>query len=164
MAAPADGSDMDGASLTLRRADDDALPYVERLLEGNGLPAADVRAAPARFYVGYGDGTPVGVGGVERHGHDGLLRSVVVEPSARGDGVGTALCAALEAEARAAGIEALYLLTTTAAGFFDRQGYREVDRAEAPAAVRATAQFAELCPASATCMHKSLARRDTTSG
>ncbi len=156
MAAAADASDMDSASLTLRRADDDALQYVERLLEANDLPSADVRDAPARFYVGYDDAAPVGVGGVEAYGADGLLRSVVVERSARGGGYGTALCEALEAEARTGGVEALYLLTTTAAGFFARRGYREVDRADAPAAVRETAQFAEFCPASATCMHKPL--------
>ena len=48
------------------------------------------------------------------------------------------------------------LLTTTAASFFAKRGYRPLARDEAPAAVRATAEFRSICPASATCMGKSL--------
>lgn len=73
---------------------------------------------PGCFYAGYDGGEPVGIGGLERHGSDGLLRSVVVEKSARGDDIGAARCEALETEACARGVEGPYLLTTTAAGFF----------------------------------------------
>ncbi|WP_440766706.1 arsenic resistance N-acetyltransferase ArsN2 [Natronorubrum sp. DTA7] len=147
---------MSGATLTLRRADDGDLSYVETLLDANGLPAADVRTAPARFYVGYDGDERVGVGGLERYGTDGLLRSVVVEQSARGNGFGAALCDALERRVRADGVETLYLLTTTAADFFGDRGYAELERADAPAPIRETNQFDELCPASATCMRKQL--------
>lgn len=142
-------------TVTLRRADGD-LEYVEALLAEADLPTADLRSDPGRFYVARRDDDRVGVGGLEPYGSDGLLRSVVVEPSARGDGVGTGICDALEARARDGGVETLYLLTTTAAAFFADQGYREVDRDAAPTAIRETAEFAELCPASATCMRKSL--------
>lgn len=147
---------MDPATVTLRPADESALRYVESLLEANDLPAADVRSAPGHFYVAYDGDERVGGGGVEPYGTDGLLRSVVVEESARGNGIGTALCRALEAEARDEGIETLYLLTTTAADFFAALGYAAVDRADAPEAIRETTQFADLCPAAATCMEKSL--------
>ena len=142
--------------LTLRRAEEGDLAYVETLLEENGLPSRDVRAKPECFYVGCdGDGR-VGVGGVEVYGSDGLLRSVVVERSARGNGFGAALCDALEGEARADGVERLYLLTTTAADFFAERGYVEIERSAAPASIRRTAEFEDLCPATATCMEKSL--------
>ena len=85
-----------------------------------------------------------------------MFRSVVVEESTQGEGVGTALCERLERTARGKGIERLYLLTTTAAGFFDRRGYATIDRSESPAAIRETAEFAELCPATAVCMRKLL--------
>ncbi|QSX00803.1 arsenic resistance N-acetyltransferase ArsN2 [Haloterrigena alkaliphila] len=147
---------MDDATVTLRRADESALEDVETLLAENDLPSADVRTSSARFYVGFDGDERVGIGGLERYGTDGLLRSVVVERSVRGNGYGTALCDALERRARADGLETLYLLTTTAAGFFAGRGCEELERSDAPAAIRETTQFDELCPASATCMRTSL--------
>lgn len=146
---------MDGGSLTLRDADG-RLGYVESLLEANDLPSADVRSKPGCFYVAHDGDGPVAVGGMEVHGAAGLLRSVAVERSARGEGVGTAVCARLESEARAEGLAALYLLTTTAAGFFEGIGYEEIERADAPEAIRRTTQFEDLCPSTATPMRKSL--------
>lgn len=146
---------MSSATVALRRADESDLAYVEGLLSDAGLPSADVRSSPARFYVGYDGAERIGVGGLERYGADGLLRSVVVERSARGNGYGTAICEALERRARADGVETLYLLTTTAAEFFADRGYEYVERADAPPAIRETAEFDDLCPASAACLRKS---------
>lgn len=90
------------------------------------------------------------------YGSTALLRSVVVREDARGEVYGAAVCDALEREARADGVDETFLLTTTAAGFFASRGYDEIRRSEAPDPIRATEQFADLCPASATCMRKSL--------
>lgn len=147
---------MDSVSLTLEPADGDSLAYVETLLEENGLPSRDVRSAPDAFYVAHDGDERIGVGGVEPRGTDGLLRSVVVERSKRGAGYGTALCDALEAEAESAGLDALYLLTTTASEFFADRGYETIRRSEAPAGIRRTTEFDELCPSTATCMRKEL--------
>lgn len=147
---------MSDPTVRLGRADDGALPYVERLLAANDLPTGDVRSTPGRFYVGYDADDRVGVAGLEVHGSDGLLRSVAVERGARGKGYGAAICDAVEAEAREEGVETLYLLTTTAAEFFADRGYAEIDRTDVPDAVRRTAEFEDLCPVSATCMTKSL--------
>ncbi|GAA0679755.1 arsenic resistance N-acetyltransferase ArsN2 [Natronoarchaeum mannanilyticum] len=141
--------------LELRRAAED-LGYVERLLAENDLPTADVKSKPDCFYVGRACEEPIGVGGLERYGAEGLVRSLVVEESHRDRGWGTELYDALEAEAKAAGVEALYLLTTTAAEFFADRGFEEIGRAEAPPSIRDTAEFDELCPSSATCMRKRL--------
>lgn len=131
-----------------------AFDRVEALLEANDLPSRDVRAKPERFFVA--ETAVVGVGGVEARGSDGLLRSVVVAEPHRGRGYGTALCTALEDRAWSAGIETLFLLTTTAATFFRRNGYEAIDRAEAPEPIRRTTQFADLCPDSAAAMRKGL--------
>ena len=96
---------MSSATVALRRADESDLAYVERLLSDAGLPSADLRTSPVRFYVGYDGDERIGVGDLERYGTDGLLRSVVVERSARGNGYGTAICDALERRARAEGVE-----------------------------------------------------------
>jgi amino-acid N-acetyltransferase len=153
---------MSDPRVTLQRADD--LAYVRRLLSRNDLPTDDVGAAAPSFYVGYAEGERVGVGGLETYDRAGLLRSVVVAESARGRGVGTALTGALEDRARAAGVETLYLLTTTAADFFGARGYCEIEREAAPARIRETPQFAQICPGSAPCMRKSLGDVTTASG
>jgi amino-acid N-acetyltransferase len=147
---------MSRATLVLEAADEERLEYVVDLLEANGLPSSDVRTKPECFYVARDGDETVGVGGVEIHGSAGLLRSVVVEGSARGEGLGTALCERLEAIAEAEGVEELYLLTTTAREFFAGRGYEEVERSEAPADIRGTAEFADLCPSTAVCMRKRL--------
>jgi amino-acid N-acetyltransferase len=144
--------------LTLEPVTDADRPYIQSLLERNGLPTADIdpgRDALSPYVCFRGD-ERVGIGGVETYGTDGLLRSVVVEEDARGTGVGTALCEALEERATTAGVERLYLLTTTAGDFFRNLGYDELDRAEVPITVRETSQFADLCPSTAVCLSKRL--------
>ncbi|WP_135819946.1 arsenic resistance N-acetyltransferase ArsN2 [Halostella litorea] len=147
---------MTDPSITLRDADGDDLARVESLLAANGLPSGDVRTKPECFHVARADGALVGVGGVEVHGSNGLLRSVVVPEPHRGQGYGRALCDALEARARDAGVGTLFLLTTTAADFFRRRGYEAVDRDGVPPAIAGTTEFADLCPNAATCMRKRL--------
>lgn len=142
--------------MAVQKAETGDLDRIEALLEANGLPHRDVRAKPECFFVARSGGEVVGAGGVEIRGSDGLLRSVVVGESARGQGYGTALCNALETYARENGVETLYLLTTTAADFFRRRGYEEVARESAPASIRETTEFADLCPATATCMKTDL--------
>ena len=143
-------------TITLQRAEDSTLSYVESLLENNGLPSLNIRSKRECFYIAHDGADPVGIGGIETHGTDGLLRSVVIEQSARGRGFGTALCDSLEATASADGIERLYLLTTTAADFFAARGYGEIERADAPDRIQQTTEFDELCPTTATCMKKSV--------
>lgn len=150
------GSGMTERRVTLRPADADSLDYVERLLARNDLPTADVREKSDRFFVAFADGTAVGVGGIEPFPPDGLLRSVVVESSRRGEGVGAALCDRLEERAAAGGVDTLYLLTTTARAFFTARGYEPIDRAAVPPSIRETAQFASLCPSTAACMRRQL--------
>ncbi|WP_276254137.1 arsenic resistance N-acetyltransferase ArsN2 [Halomontanus rarus] len=147
---------MSGVTVTLQPADDSTRSHVETVLEENDLPSRDVRSKLDCFYIGYDGADTVGVGGIEIRGTDGLLRSVAVERSARGKGFGTAICEALETEARAEEVETLYLLTTTAPEFFAEQGYAAIDRTGAPGPIQQTTEFDDLCPTTATCMKKSL--------
>ena len=135
-------------------ARDDDRPRIERLLRDSGLPTSDLDSSPVRLFVGYDDGQFVGVGGLERYGTDGLLRSVAVPDALRGDGLGTAIYREIEARAREDGIERLYLLTETAAPFFADLGFEVVDRDDAPGAIQETTEFGELCSATETCMRK----------
>lgn len=126
------------------------------ILDENDLPSRDVRTGPVEFVGAVAGGELVGVGGLERYDTVGLVRSLAVEESARGQGLGTRLCEELEARAREAGVETLYLLTTTAAEFFDARGYTEVDRSAAPPSIQETTEFQDLCPSTAVCMRKDL--------
>lgn len=127
--------------------------YVESLLAENDLPTADLDAAYSSLFVYQSaDGERVGVGGLQTEDDAGLLRSVAVEESARGAGYGTAICERLIGRARAADLEAVFLLTTTAAEFFADLGFEETDRSLVPERITATTEFSHLCPASATCM------------
>ena len=98
----------------------------------------------------------VGAIGLEDYGEVGLLRSLVVAEATRGTGLGRRLVAELESYARAGGINEIWLLTIDADAFFARLGYETADRADAPREIRNTAEFSDLCPASATLMFKSL--------
>lgn len=133
------------------------LGAVERLLANAGLPTTDLTSAHLETFFGVGSPEALdGVVGVELHGDSALLRSLVVAPLTRCRGLGRALVSAAERCARSAGASDVYLLTSTAEPFFESLGYARTDRSSAPQAIRRTHEFASLCPASATFMHKRL--------
>ena len=132
----------DGLVATLRKA---------------GLPANDATEPRVLFWRFITeDDVPAGFGGLEVYGTDALMRSVVTLPPLRGRGIGAAIVSALEAEAQLAKCSAVYLLTTTAQGLFEKRGYQKLDRAHAPASIRASTQFSSLCPDNAALMLKRL--------
>jgi len=132
------------------------VPRVEALLAASDLPHRDVGDGATRLYGIREGGELVAAAGLEPRGSVALLRSVVVEESRRGGGLGTRLCDGVEAVAVDRGVDALYLLTTSAAGFFADRGFAELDRAAVPSPIQETTEFAELCPTTATCMRKDL--------
>jgi amino-acid N-acetyltransferase len=121
-----------------------------------GLPVEDVGDDGPLFWRFERDDMPVGFAGIEMHGRDALLRSLVTLPPLRQQGIGSAMVDKMETEARARGADAIYLLTGDQAPFFSKLGYAPCARERVPAAVAASAQFARLCPASATAMVKAI--------
>jgi N-acetylglutamate synthase-like GNAT family acetyltransferase len=120
-----------------------------------GLPAADVGEAGLLFWrFETLNDVPVGFGGLEIHGSDALLRSLVILPPLRDIGLGRAIVEVLETEAAARQCQTVYLLTTAQAEFFSRLGYAPCARGEVPEAIRASREFASLCPADAAVMVK----------
>ena len=122
------------------------------------LPSDDVRAEGPSFwrFVTEEDDVPVGFGGLEMHGRDVLLRSIVILPPVRRHGAGRTIVHLLEMEAAMRGAETVWLLTTETAGFFEQLGYAVCDREQAPPAIGASVEFTRL-PA-ASMMRKSLER------
>jgi arsenate reductase len=128
------------------RADD--LPAYLDLLARAKLPALGVADQFPQAYAVVRDGDRVIAGaGLEVHGQDGLLRSVVVDDAHRTGGVGRALVADRLAAARDAGLDAVYLRTETALAYFQRLGFVPSDRRDLQAG----------CCASAPCLAMSLA-------
>ncbi|GLK74515.1 arsenate reductase (glutaredoxin) [Ancylobacter dichloromethanicus] len=125
-------------------------PRLARALRDTGLPTDDLRSSTGRFY-GYRTlgGTLVGYGGFEVSGDDVLLRSLLVTPAARGKSIGRNIALLLMSRAFDVGGRKAWLLTTSAAAFFERLGFTVAAREAAPEAIRRAPQAVSLCPATA---------------
>src|SRR5688572_23652722 len=133
------------------------LAAVKALLTASGLPTEDLTERHCEhFFLAGSREAPSGVVGLEMFDDVALLRSLVVAPDNRSSGLGSALVRHAEVAARANGALTIYLLTTTAEAFFASRGYVHASRETAPPAIRATREFAGLCPASSAFMKRSL--------
>ena len=133
---------------------------INRWLAEAHLPHDDLNSHLRHFIVASEGEVIVGIIGLEVHDHIGLLRSLVVAPDLRKQGIGRDLVEKLCEHAIAQGVRDLYLLTVDAQGYFSRLGFGRIERSLAPQPIRATRQFSALCPSSATLMYRSLARDD----
>jgi N-acetylglutamate synthase-like GNAT family acetyltransferase len=141
----------------VRRGQPADIPDVLALLQSTDLPTSDLSAiAGLRTWVIESDDCLCGVIALEPFGTEGLLRSLAVAPDYRNRGMGHALVAQLETDARAQGVRKLVLLTQTAETFFRSLGYQNIDRRHVSDEMKQCAEFWSLCPASASCMAKAL--------
>ena len=140
----------------IRAATSGDLPAVMTLLEQNKLPLAGLEAHVATTLVAQRSARIVGCAALEVYGAAGLLRSVAVDEARRGAGLGHQLTQAALDLARARGLRTVYLLTTTAAGFFPHFGFREIARDEVDPAVQRSVEFTKACPADAVAMRADL--------
>jgi arsenate reductase len=126
-------------------------------LRAASLPTDDL-AEPGRSFFRYSTlgGMPVGFGGFERYGSDALLRSLVVLPGSRGRGIGRNMLLLLMRRAYEQGARTAYVLATEAAPFFEKHGFKAIDRAHAPETILSTRQASSLCPASAALLARPL--------
>lgn len=138
---------------TARPADKEA---VIALLQQNQLPTDDLPVDLHGFVVAREQGTPIGVAGLERTGPVALLRSVAVDSRYRGRQIAAHLIGQLLETARTAGLEEIYLITTSAGPYFERYGFQQVNRQDVPTDIQQTQQFSQLCPSSAIIMKYNL--------
>ncbi len=129
---------------------------VRQLLESSGLPWADVSTARQDIILAMSGQQIIGCVALEPYGDAALLRSFAVAACRRDQGVGAALFARILAQAGLRGVKTAYVLTTTAERFCARIGFEKIERAAAPAAIAASAEFRTLCPATAVCMRRHL--------
>ena len=142
--------------VSLRQAGAADWPAVEALLRANDLPTEGAQAHLHTYVVALWNGELVGCAGAEVYGPVALLRSVAVAPGLHRQGIGRLLLQTLLQQARARDIASLHLLTLSAPDYFARYGFKRAALADAPAALKASAEFQGACPASAIFMSLSL--------
>jgi N-acetylglutamate synthase-like GNAT family acetyltransferase len=104
------------------------------------------------------EGAIVGEAGYERYAADILLRSVAVAEARRSEGIGRRLALDRLADARRRGCTAAFLLTDTAAEYWKRHGFVQIDRSASPAGIARSREWGSACPVSATAMRMSLSK------
>jgi len=129
---------------------------IGEILISAGLPAEDVAPHLANFILAKENNDVIGCAGLEIYGKIALLRSVAVTAPARSHGIAAQLCRMLLQQAYDLGIEEVYLLTTTAANYFEKQGFSRIERETAPVVFQSNKQFTSLCPSTAVLMWKKL--------
>lgn len=131
------------ARISVRKSLASDLRGIELLLSSAQLPASDIERYLSTFFVADNGYQIIGVGGLENCGSGiGLLRSFVVAPEFRNQGIAARMFAQVAAAARQLGISALYLLTNTAQDYFAKRGFTRMARDDAPAPIRRTSQYA----------------------
>jgi amino-acid N-acetyltransferase len=138
--------------LVLRAAEQNDWPAIAALLTAANLPLDGAEEHLLGFLLAYQDKALAGCAALERYGSHALLRSVAISEAQRGKDLGSLLVSQILDQARAAGIEDVVLLTTTAADFFPRFGFRVIMRADAPSPVQDSIEFKSACPDSAVVM------------
>jgi arsenite methyltransferase len=142
----------------IRSARGEDLAQVQELLRAADLPLEGLQDQFGEGYaVAQERGKLLGAIGIERYGRYGLLRSAVVAASERGRGIGEALVLDRIDWSIRAGLDALYLLTTTASDYFPRFGFAVADRTAVPDEIQASPEFASICPSSSKVMRLPLA-------
>lgn len=138
--------------LTFRPAIENDWPAIEALLARSALPLDGAHEHLGAFLLALDGDVLVATSAIEIHGAAGLLRSVAVAESHRGQGLGEIVLCLMIFEARRCKMRTLHLLTTTAGDYFGRRGFSIASRADAPSELQASAEFKGACPASATLM------------
>ncbi|WP_291857057.1 arsenic resistance N-acetyltransferase ArsN2 [Marinilabilia sp.] len=130
------------------------------LLKENDLPFEDLNFKKHKFRLKMESDEVIAVCAIEEYGKYGLLRSFSVRKDLQGKGIGKSLYEEVLCSCRNEGINALFLMTTTASGFFEKLGWSEIWRQAVPGDVRQSEEFKSLCPQSAVCMMLSLGNKD----
>ncbi|MGK0619968.1 arsenic resistance N-acetyltransferase ArsN2 [Meiothermus cerbereus] len=128
------------------------LPEIMALLNAAHLPQVGVEEHILNFMLALEGDKVVGCAGLEVHQNSGLLRSVVVAQNYRSHGIGASLTKGVIDLARYKNLTSLSLLTETAAEFFRRFGFTQVQRSELPAALQSSQELQGACPETAIAM------------
>ncbi|MFN8472748.1 MAG: arsenic resistance N-acetyltransferase ArsN2 [Anaerolineae bacterium] len=128
------------------------LPAILALLDRTDLPPDGLADHLSTTLVARDEEAIIGSAALEVYDEGALLRSVAVEPSYQGQGIGQQLTQAVLSLAKEQGIRVVYLLTETAGDFFPRFGFQTVARQDVAPSVQQSVEFTTVCPTSALVM------------
>ena len=111
------------------------LDRVREMLAGAAMMTDGIEWPAACYIIAYNGDEAIGVVGIEAKIDAALIRSLYVKPSMRHRGIGTALLAAARKAAHTRGARHLYLFSTNAGGYFERQGFMRAEVATVVAAL-----------------------------
>ena len=143
-------------SCTVEKIKPNELKEVAQLLQEAELPYEDISEHWNNFLVAKIDGKIIGAVGFELWGNNALLRSLVVKYEYRNFGVGKELYHRCIELAMKNNIKQIGLLTTTATGFFAKNGFEKVMGENIPSFIKKTKEFQVYCPSSSTIMMKEI--------
>ena len=145
--------------MEIRRAIPNNLEEVASILRAVELPPLPAQFPLRNLLVCLQSGRVIGVVALEVLGLRGLVRSLAVDPSHSGRGVGTSLLDSLMARAHELSLRELYLLTETSEKFLEQSEFVPVSRESVPQEICSTREYREQCSETATVMHLPLATR-----
>jgi len=127
--------------MKFEKAREKDIQAIKDLLAENDLPSEDIRGDHQVFFLLRGEGKILAVCGLEIYGRHGILRSFVVNKPERKTGIGTEIYQYTLSKGIEEGIKAFYLLTTTAAGFFEKMEWQKVERKAVPEVIKKSHEF-----------------------
>jgi UDP-N-acetylmuramate: L-alanyl-gamma-D-glutamyl-meso-diaminopimelate ligase len=132
---------------------------ISQLLQRVGIPHPLLAQFwPYYFVIPAPDDQPaIGCVAIERVEDVALLRMLAVTPERRGEGLGYALVETATNQARAQGVQRLYLVTDGAQAFFgEKLGFEAIDRKDVDSALQPTVEYQMPRNKTATWMRKVL--------
>ena len=127
-------------SIILKATNDD-IPAITMLLKETNLPPDDLERWIDNFLVLTIDGKIEGCIGLEQWEGVGLLRSFVVSENYSSRGLGIRLYTKLIALAKEMNLSSIILLAMAASEFFEKNGFKFINRNETPKSVNNSVQF-----------------------
>ncbi|MCH7886403.1 MAG: GNAT family N-acetyltransferase [Candidatus Marinimicrobia bacterium] len=119
----------------------DDIPAITTLLKEANLPPDDLERWIDNFFVLTIEGKIEGCIGLEHWENDGLLRSFVVSEDYRSKGFGIELYNKFISVAKVMNLSSILLLAKGVSDFFEKNGFKFIDRNEVPESVKNSIQF-----------------------
>ena len=145
-------------SIFYRFANHSDATKIKELLSENDLPNEDIDKHVSNFLLAEQPDRLVGIVGLEIERSEGLLRSLAISQAGRCQGIGSTLLKKNKSYARLKNVKEVYLLTTTAEKYFEKQGFKTITRDVVPEGIKGTKEFRNLCPSTAVCMVQQISR------
>ena len=138
--------------MLLKTAKSEDLLLLEELLKKNNMIYEDCIYHLDNFLVIFDDDKIIASGAYETCEQYAYFRSFAVDENYRNLGLANKIYEELKLKAKKNNIKELYLLTQTASLYFEKLGFKIINKIDAPSEIKNTKQFSLLCPDSCKLM------------